>query len=126
MRFIPTKIHGVIDYLIGLLLIAAPWIFGFADGSAAQWAPIVLGAVVIIYSLLTRYELGAADVIPLNVHLWLDVIGGVVLAASPWAFGFADMVWMPHLIIGVVEIVIALLTHTTEALRHTQVAANTR
>lgn len=30
MRFIPTKIHGVLDYIAGLALIAAPWLFGFA------------------------------------------------------------------------------------------------
>ena len=126
MRFIPTKVHGVIDYLIGLVLIAAPWIFGFADGTVAQWVPIVLGAVVIIYSLLTRYELGVTDTIPLNVHLWLDAIGGVILAASPWVLGFSDVVWMPHLIVGVVEIVLALLTHTTEETRHTQMATSAR
>jgi hypothetical protein len=28
MRFIPTSVHGVLDYLIGALLIIAPWLFG--------------------------------------------------------------------------------------------------
>ena len=36
MRFIPTQIHGGLDYLIGVILIIAPWLFGFADGSAAM------------------------------------------------------------------------------------------
>jgi hypothetical protein len=43
MRFIPTRTHGVIDYLTGLLLLVAPYIFGFADGGAAQWVPMILG-----------------------------------------------------------------------------------
>ena len=30
MRFIPTRAHGVLDYIVGLLLIASPWIFNFA------------------------------------------------------------------------------------------------
>jgi hypothetical protein len=34
MRFIPTRIHGMMDYAMGLLLIAAPWLFGFARGGA--------------------------------------------------------------------------------------------
>jgi hypothetical protein len=35
MRFISTKTHGVLDYLMGLFLILSPWIFGFANGGAA-------------------------------------------------------------------------------------------
>jgi hypothetical protein len=33
MRIISTRTHGVIDHLTGLLLIAAPWLFGFANGA---------------------------------------------------------------------------------------------
>ncbi len=36
MRFIPTRIHGMMDYLMGVLLIVAPCLFGFADGGAAM------------------------------------------------------------------------------------------
>ena len=36
MRFIPTRLHGMADYATGLLLLAAPYLFGFADGDAAQ------------------------------------------------------------------------------------------
>ena len=34
---ISTRIHGIIDYLTGALLIVAPFLFGFADGTVAQW-----------------------------------------------------------------------------------------
>jgi hypothetical protein len=53
MQLIPTRIHGVIDYVTGLFLFAAPWLFNFADGSPAQWVPMILGAAVIVYSLMT-------------------------------------------------------------------------
>lgn len=119
MRFIPTRVHGIIDYLMGVLLIAAPWLFGFADLDIARWIPIIIGALIIVYSLLTRYEMGVADVIPMNVHLWLDILGGLVLAASPWLFGFADDIWWPHLIFGLLEIIIAAVTETVPAVRGT-------
>lgn len=32
MRFIPTRIHGMVDYSMGLILIVAPWLFAFAQG----------------------------------------------------------------------------------------------
>lgn len=36
MRVIPTRIHGVLDYLMGIVLIAAPWVLDFADGGPEQ------------------------------------------------------------------------------------------
>ena len=110
MRFIETKTHGYIDYLMGLLLIAAPWLFDFADGGAETWVPVILGAGMIVYSLITDYELGASRQISMRTHLMLDLIGGALLAASPWLFGFADDVWQPHLILGLLEMGTALMT----------------
>jgi hypothetical protein len=107
---IPTRIHGMIDYLFGLLLIASPWLFGFDDESTAKWIPMIIGAGVMVYSVLTDYELGAARVIPMSVHLLLDAAGGILLAASPWLFGFADEVWVPHLVLGLIELGTALMT----------------
>jgi hypothetical protein len=109
MHIIPTRIHGVLDYAVGALLIISPWLFGFADNGPAQWVPVALGAGVVLYSLLTRYELGVGP-IPLGAHLALDVLGGIFLAMSPWLLGFADLVYWPHLAIGIMEIVVATLT----------------
>jgi hypothetical protein len=112
MRFIPTRVHGMLDYLMGIVLIASPWIFDFDDGGVKTWLPVILGAGVIAYSLLTDYELGVVDVIPMPVHLIFDLVGGLLLAASPWIFGFADEIWEPHVILGVLEVGAALMTKT--------------
>jgi hypothetical protein len=110
MRVIPTRVHGMVDYIVGALLIVAPWLFGFADGGAEQWVPIILGAGVILYSLMTNYELGVMKAIPMPVHLMLDIGGGIFLAVSPWLFGFADEIWWPHVIVGLGEILAGLMT----------------
>jgi hypothetical protein len=115
MRFIGTKTHGYLDYIMGALLIAAPWIFDFDRGGAETWVPVVLGAGAILYSLLTDYELGASRQISMKTHLTLDIISGAFLAASPWIFGFADYVWAPHLILGLIEIGAGLFTKTNPA-----------
>jgi len=113
MRFIPTYAHGAVDYLVGLILIMAPFVLGFADNGPAQWVPMALGAAILIMSLITNYELSLAKVIPMPLHLGVDAAGGLLLAASPWLFGFADQVFWPHLIIGLLEIGAALTTRTT-------------
>ncbi len=105
----------MLDYGMEVLLILAPWIFGFADGGARQWVPIILGAGAILYSLVTDYELGVARMLPMPVHLGLDAASGVFLAVSPWLFGFADAIWWPHVIFGLLEVGAALMTQTTPA-----------
>lgn len=110
MRFLPTKIHGVLDYATGLALIAAPWLFGFADDGPATWVPVLLGIGVIGYSLMTHYELGAVHKLSMPTHLGLDIASGILLALSPWLFGFADYVYAPHLAVGLFEIVTAMVT----------------
>ncbi len=110
MRFIPTRIHGLLDYLLAIVLIASPWIFGFQDGGIKMWLPVVLGIVLAAYSFLTDYELGLARILPMPAHLTLDFLSGVLLAVSPWLFGFSDEVKWPHLILGLLEIGAALMT----------------
>lgn len=117
MRFLPTRVHGYIDYLMGALLIAAPWLLGFAQGGAETWVPVILGTGVILYSLFTDYELGVVKSLSMPMHLWLDGLGGLLLAASPWLFGFDEYVWAPHLVFGVLEIGAALFTQTTPSHR---------
>ena len=49
VRFLPTSVHGVLDYLVGIALIAAPWLFGFAYvGGIAVYLPIILGIGLLI------------------------------------------------------------------------------
>ena len=110
MRFIPTKVHGVLDYLVAIALILAPWIFGFANiGGAAVIIPIVLGVGLIVYSLFTRYELGAFKLIAMPIHLVFDIVASLFLIASPFIFGFineAPNAWLPHIVVGVAVIIV--------------------
>lgn len=115
MRMIPTKVHGYLDYAMGALLIAAPWLFDFARGGAETWVPVILGAGTILYSLFTDYELGVSKGISMGTHLTLDLAGGLLLAISPWLFGFADFVYVPHLVLGILEIGASLMTRRDPA-----------
>jgi SPW repeat len=75
--------------------------------------PIVLGIGLIVYSLVTNYELGVWKVAPMAVHNLIDIAAGALLAASPWLFGFADdtaSVWVPHLVVGLAAVFLGLTT----------------
>jgi len=113
MRFIPTKFHAPLDYIVGAALIAAPWIFQFSEHTAPTILSIVLGIGLIAYSLFTNYELGVWKVAPMAVHNLIDIVAGTLLAASPWIFGFADEtanVWLPFVVVGLAAIFLGLTT----------------
>ncbi|WP_029037381.1 SPW repeat domain-containing protein [Salinimicrobium xinjiangense] len=106
---ISTKIHGYLDYIMGLTLILLPLILKISSG-AASTILVVLGAGVIVYSLITDYELGLLKILAMKTHLIVDIIGGIFLVASPWLFGFADEIIWPFVILGALEIGAGLLT----------------
>jgi hypothetical protein len=112
MRFIPTRVHGVVDWIMAPLLIALPWLFGFASGGAETWVPVALGVAGLIVTFFTDHEYGIMRKISMIGHLWVDGLSGLLLAASPWLFGFSDAVWIPHLVLGITEFVAAMITQT--------------
>lgn len=113
VSLIPTRIHGVLDYLVGLLLIAAPWLFQFANDRPAMMVAVILGAGTIVYSLMTDYELGLVHVLPMRAHLFIDLLAGLLLVVSPWLLGFAGRIIWPHVTVGVMEILIVLISSPT-------------
>ena len=58
MHFIPTRIYGVLDHLVGALLIASPWLFGFSG--AVHVLHLVLRLLEIVAALMTGRVPGPA------------------------------------------------------------------
>lgn len=116
IRFVPTWLHAYFDYIGGIGLLAAPFVFGFfSGGGPAVIIPMVLGVGLILYSLLTNYELGIPGVkfIPMWMHLIFDFIAAAFLALSPFLFGFVNRtpnVWLPHLVAGIGVILLVLVS----------------
>jgi hypothetical protein len=55
IKSIPVQAHAVIDFLVALVLIAAPFLFGFShDGTATPFF-IVFGVVYLLVTIATRF-----------------------------------------------------------------------
>jgi hypothetical protein len=120
MKFLPLKVHMILDFIVGIVLILAPWIFQFSDvGGAASWVPIIIGIAAIVMGLSTRgYTTAVVKLFSPGLHMAIDFIAGVILALSPWIFGFNDEgtnAWLPHLIVGIALIGVSLFTNTSTA-----------
>ena len=86
MRILSPRVHGVLDYLYGALLLLAPTLFGFA-GIAATIC-YALAVAHLAMSVLTKYPLGIAKVIPFPIHGAVELAATIGLLAMPWIFGF--------------------------------------
>ena len=109
-NLIPTKAHGYIDYATAASLMTLPLIFSGKKKGVETWLPVVMGAGVVVQSLLTAYEMGAKDSLKMKNHLRLDYLQGALLAASPFLFGFRKRSWVHHLAVGLSELAVAFLT----------------
>jgi hypothetical protein len=91
-------------------------IFGFKDvGGAAVIIPVVLGIGLFLYSLFTNYEWGLVKVLGMPSHLIVDVVASLVLALSPFLFGFINNplnVWLPHVVVGLTVILVVICSKT--------------
>lgn len=114
MKTIPTYVHGIIDYVVGVVLLVAPNLFGFAQlGGAAVDVPRILGVIILVQALFTNYEPGLFKLLPMRMHLAFDYVISIFLAISPWLFGFNNQsprVWMPHVVVGIVAFLVTLMT----------------
>ena len=109
MRLINTKAHAIVDYLIALVLLSASSLFEFDDRRAVLACDIA-GVVLLLNASLTAFEYGFLHLIPLRVHVAIDVVSGLTLAASPWLFSFHDLAYKPHFVFGITILAIGVLS----------------
>jgi hypothetical protein len=109
---LPLRIHAAIEPLIGIILIAAPWIFGFSHTNDAKVLCIVLGVLVILTGAMTDWRVSLARIIPLRVHLMTDLTVALVLIVAPFVLGYSDngAATRFSIIAGVLEALAALAT----------------
>jgi hypothetical protein len=55
IKSIPVQAHVILDYLLALVLIASPFLFGFSDDGTATAFFIVLGVVHLLLTIATRF-----------------------------------------------------------------------
>jgi len=86
---IPVAVHGIVEYLAGVLFIAAPYLFDF-DANRATTMSIGVGVVVLVVAAVSRGPTGLIDELPISAHVVLDFVLAVFLIASAFVFGFSD------------------------------------
>jgi hypothetical protein len=84
---IPRFAHGAIEYAMGVLLIAAPFLLHF-KADAAVAVSIVVGVIVLAVAASSDGPTSLVNSVPVSAHLLFDVVLAAVLIASPFLFTF--------------------------------------
>jgi len=114
MKIIPSKFHGMLDYVVAVTLIVGPLVLQFDD--IAKNLAMAGGIGLLIYSLITDYSLSARKLLPFKTHLVFDFLAALVLIAAPFVFGFTGLTNLFYLVIGIAVIAVVLITNpVTEA-----------
>ncbi|MBI2196652.1 SPW repeat protein [Candidatus Daviesbacteria bacterium] len=71
---------------LGLISIVSPYMFGYSTNSAALWASLIVGAVLIVASILEGI---AAD--KERWEYWVIGAAGVGAVLAPFALGFSTL-----------------------------------
>ena len=97
-----AKFCDVANLILGAILLASPWIFGFPRGAASQNA-VICGIVIVAISLAALAAFAVWEE-------WLNLIVGLWVLVSPWVLGFAGTTaTRVHFVIGIIVAVLAAL-----------------
>lgn len=106
-----VRTASAINAILGVWLIAAPWIYGYAeDRISSVWNSVVVGLVIAAFGSL---RIGSPD--KASILSWTNLALGAWMAASPWLYDYTDNFgWMWNsVVVGVVVIVLAARSANT-------------
>ena len=110
---ISTKGHGFLDYMTAGLLVTLPRALGWSDGVTRLLD--ASAATTVVYSLLTRYELGVVKALPMKAHLAIDAVqAGALIGASAFLEDEDPEVRATLATLGVFELGVTALSRTEQ------------
>ena len=108
MKILTTKTHAFIDYLTGLSLIL--FFFLFTGSGPTNYIIALVGTATLIYSMLTHYELGLANVLTMRKHLLLDMMSGILLVILSFILNLNHLSYLVYIFSGILKIITGITT----------------
>src|SRR3954449_10748826 len=124
VRLLPAWLHAVADYAVGATLVIVALASGASNGAVGTG--VVVGATVLVVSMLTKYPLGVAKVLPFTVHSAGDYLAAALLLAAPWALNFHSGdagLSAFYVVAGVAVLAVSLVTNYQYSPKRTWVGA---
>lgn len=108
MKIIEAKVHGVIDYVVVVFLLASPTLFGMSE--LVSKITYGLGFVHLTLTMITDFPVGVFKVLPLKIHGLIELAVSIILVAFSFVMSFTGIDLYFYISFGVVVFVTWLLT----------------
>lgn len=111
VRLVPWVVHQAVMYVVGVLLVLAPFLLDVAEGEPLA-VFVGAGVVLLATTVLGPPPAGVAHLLPVQVHAGVVYLLGFFLVLSPFIFRFSDeAAAMPTAVFtGLGLVVVALVT----------------
>jgi hypothetical protein len=112
VRFLPAWLHAIADYAVAGSLIVVAAAVGGSDKAVATG--VVVGIVVAVVSMLTKYPLGVVKVLPFTIHSAGDYLAAALLIGAPFALDFRDTdggLAAFYVVAGIAVLAVSLITN---------------
>ncbi len=108
---VPAFVHGIIEYLAGVLFIGAPYLFDF-EATRAATLSMVVGVVILVVAAVSAGPTGLIDELPVSAHVVIDLVLALFLIAAAFLFGFSDdgRATAFFIVLGVAHLLITIAT----------------
>ena len=107
MNILTPRAHGYLDYVVVVVFLLAPVVFGLTGFPAVL--SYLLALVHLALTLLSNFVLGAVKVIPMNLHGMIEVVVGPVLIILGIVFGGAAAAF--YISIGLIIMLVWVVTN---------------
>lgn len=71
------------NLVLGLWLVASPWVLQFSTASAATWNAWISGSIIAVLAAAALYQVQKWEE-------WTNAVIGIWLVVSPWVLGFSS------------------------------------
>jgi hypothetical protein len=71
---VPVGVHGIVEYGVGVLFIASPFLFGFSSAAAPTAAAIVVGLLLLAFTATSALPTGLVQSVSIGVHVTVDLV----------------------------------------------------
>lgn len=91
-KFIPSDIHGYLDYFLALFCVGYSVFSGlYFNNKIAFYVSIACSCFFVLQASITKFRPSFFKLIPMNIHLFNDIVAAAIFFVTPLILGLQGL-----------------------------------